>query len=152
MTELEEWIRFSESSVVKHRDGLFSASSGNPAVPNWVGRTMLKFFFTEDGENEKYAAHIRSSAGVVAFVSRKWTTKRAGLMSDVVTNASRCSRLLFGLRHAHINQAVEVPEVRDQFATYLGIGDRRPDLLVRFGYGPRLPQSLRRSVDQVIVS
>ena len=58
---------------------------------------------------------------------------------------------VFGLRHAFINQAVEVPEVRAQFANYLGIGDRRPDLLVRFGYGPLLPRSLRRPIDEVIV-
>jgi hypothetical protein len=31
----------------------------------------------------------------------------------------------------------------------LGIGDRRPDLVMRFGYGAELPKSLRRAVGQV---
>jgi hypothetical protein len=33
--------------------------------------------------------------------------------------------------------------------THLAIGDRRSDLIVRFGRGPELPKSLRRPVDQV---
>jgi hypothetical protein len=55
------------------------------------------------------------------------------------------------LRHAFINQPVEVAAVRGQFATYLGIGGRRPDLVMRFGYGPELPKSLRRPVERVIL-
>ena len=37
-----------------------------------------------------------------------------------------------------------------QLASWLGIGSRRPDLLVRFGYGPAMPQSMRRPVEDVI--
>jgi len=150
MTELKQWIRFSESSIVEHRDGLFSASSGNPAVPNWIGTIMLNLVFTVDGENEKYTDHIRSSAGVIAFVTQE-NDKKSWI------NVGRCyerfalQATTIGVRHAHINQAVEVPDVRTQFADYLGVGEQRPDLLVRFGYGPELPRSLRRSVDQVII-
>ena len=88
---------------------------------------------------------------MIAFVAQENTR-----MSWI--NVGRCyerfalQATAFGLRHAHINQAVEVPEVRVQFAEYLGIGDRRPDLLVRFGYGPELPRSLRRPVDEVIIA
>jgi len=56
-----------------------------------------------------------------------------------------------GLKYAFINQAVEVPDVRRQFATFLGVGSRRPDLLIRFGYGPDMPRSLRRPIEDVIV-
>jgi hypothetical protein len=53
--------------------------------------------------------------------------------------------------NAFINRPVEVPAVRRQFATYLGIGGRRPDLVMRFGYSPELPKSLRRPVERVIL-
>jgi len=56
-----------------------------------------------------------------------------------------------GIRHCFINQPVEVPTVRGQFASYLGAGDRRPDLVMGFGYGSELPRSLRRAVDQVLL-
>jgi hypothetical protein len=55
-----------------------------------------------------------------------------------------------GIRHAHVNQAVEVPAVRADLAGWLGIGAARPDLVVRFGYAPPMPMSLRRPVAAVL--
>jgi nitroreductase len=150
VSELKAWIRFSKSSAVRYRDGLFSASSGNPAVPDWIGRILFDFAFTTDSENDKYRDHIRSSAGVIAFVSAQDNEQSW-------VNVGRCCQRFalqataLGLRYAFINQAVEAPEVRAQFADYLDLVGRRPDLLVRFGYGPELPRSLRRPLDQVLV-
>jgi hypothetical protein len=56
-----------------------------------------------------------------------------------------------GLRTAFINQPVEVSAVRRQFATFLGMAARRPDLVLRLGRGPLMPRSLRRPVQQVLV-
>lgn len=66
--ELKAWIRFSASDAVRLGDGLYGASSGNPTVPAWLGRLMFGVFFTEKGENDKYARHVRSSAGIAVFV------------------------------------------------------------------------------------
>jgi len=46
---------------------------------------------------------------------------------------------------------VEVTRLRPQLAAFLGVGERRPDLVVRFGRGPKLPTSLRRPVEAVLV-
>jgi len=149
VNELKEWIRFSESAAVRYRDGLFTASSGNPKLPNWMGNFLFKLAFKTDSENDKYRNQIRSSSGVIAFVSEHNS-------KDNWVTVGRCYQRFalqataLGLRHAFINQAVEVPAVRTQFAEYLNVGDRRPDLLVRFGYGPELPRSLRRPVSEVI--
>jgi hypothetical protein len=43
-----------------------------------------------------------------------------------------------------------VAETRRQLADLLGLGDRRPDLVMRFGYAPPMPKSLRRPVEAVI--
>ena len=56
-----------------------------------------------------------------------------------------------GVRNAFLNQPVEVTASRPQFAASLGLGGQRPDLVVRFGRGPRLPASLRRPVQAVLV-
>jgi hypothetical protein len=58
---------------------------------------------------------------------------------------------LLGLKHAFVNQAVEVPAVRTQLSGLLGLGDKRPDLIVRYGYGAPMPKSLRRPLSDVIV-
>jgi hypothetical protein len=44
-----------------------------------------------------------------------------------------------------------VPTLRPQFASFLGIGKRRPDLVVRFGRGPKMPASLRRPLQAVLI-
>ena len=56
-----------------------------------------------------------------------------------------------GVRTAFVNQPVEVAGIRPRLASTLGLGDRRPDLVVRFGRGPEMPRSLRRPVEAVLV-
>ena len=56
-----------------------------------------------------------------------------------------------GLKHAFVNQPVEVSLLRPQLASLLGVLGRRPDLVMRFGYGPDLPQSYRRPVADVVL-
>ena len=148
--ELESWIRFSYGDALSTRDGLFSKCSGNPVLPGWIGRLIFSQVFTKDAENRKYESQLRSSAGIAVFVSEK---SEPAYWAE----AGRCSQRFalqataLGLKHAFINQPVEVPAVRGQFAIYLGIGGRRPDLVMRFGYGLELPQSLRRPVEHVIL-
>jgi hypothetical protein len=101
-------------------------------------------------ENETYARHVRSSAGIAVFVSE---------VSDKEhwVEAGRCYQRFalqaaaLGIPHAHLNQSVEIAELRPQFSTFLDIGNRRPDLVVRFGRGPQMPRSLRRSVGNVLI-
>ncbi|WMT73385.1 Acg family FMN-binding oxidoreductase [Bradyrhizobium sp. Ash2021] len=148
--ELRTWIRFSYGEAISTRDGLFSKSTGSPALPGWIGRLIFSAVFTKTAENSKYESQLRSSAGVAVFVSDR--NEPAGWVE-----VGRCCQRLalqataLRLRHAFINQPVEVAAVRGQFATYLGIDGRRPDLVMRFGYGPELPKSLRRPVEQVIL-
>lgn len=147
--ELRHWLRFNEAAAVEHRDGLFSATTGNPTMPTWIGRIAFGLFFRESTENDKYRDHIRSSAGAIAFIADR--NDKQGWV-DVGRSYQRFAleATALGLRHAFVNQPIEVPGVRPQFARFLGIGDRRPNLLVRFGYGPTLPRSLRRPVDDVL--
>jgi hypothetical protein len=148
--ELTTWIRFSDAEAVRNSDGLFSRTSGNPALPRWLGRLFFRFFFTAHSENEKYARQMRSSAGVAVFVSER-NDKAHWVETGRCYERFALQATALGVRNAFLNQPVEVAAVRPQFATYLGIGERRPDLIVRFGYSPEMPRSLRRPVEAVIV-
>jgi hypothetical protein len=150
VSELKAWIRFSGSDAVRRGDGLFAASSGNPAVPAWLGNLMFGLFFTPKSENDKYARHLRSSAGVAVFVGQvedkaHWVEVGRAYERFALQAAA------LGIRNAFVNQPVEVASLRPQFAGSVGLGDRRPDLVVRFGRGPKLPVSLRRPVPSVLV-
>ena len=56
-----------------------------------------------------------------------------------------------GMKLAFINQPVEVAILRPELAALVGMPGRRPDIVMRFGYGPALPYSARRLVDRVLV-
>jgi hypothetical protein len=150
VAELKSWLRFNASAAAQTGDGLYSASTGNPSLPAWLGPLLFDLFFTQAAENRKAAGQIRSSAGLVLLVAGR--DDRLGWVS-----AGRAYQRLAlqatvdGLQHAFINQPVEVPEVRRALQSLLGLAERRPNLLLRFGYGPALPRSLRRSPGDVIL-
>lgn len=150
MRELKHWLRFNPREALKSGDGLFSATSGNPLLPTWLGSSLFDLAFKPDVENDKYARQITSSGGIAVFSARKndaehWVT---------VGRASQRFALkatTLGLKHAYINQPVEVAGLRPELATLIGLQGRRPNLVVRFGYGPALPFSARRPVSAVLV-
>lgn len=147
--ELKSWIRFSSRDAVRTGDGLYAASSGNPSLPSWLGSLLFGLFFTPKSENDKYAKHVRSSAGIAIFVSEGENPAQWIEVGRCYERFALQSAAL-GIRNAMLNQPVEVSALRPQFATFLGIGGRRPDLVVRFGRGPKLPPSLRRPVEAVL--
>lgn len=148
--ELQHWIRFSDAEAVRTGDGLFSRSTGNPSVPRWLGSNFMGLFFTTKKENEKYAKHVRSSAGIAVFVSDA-SDKTHWLETGRCYQRFALQATALGIRNAHLNQAVEIAALRPQFSSFLAIGNRRPDLVVRFGHGPEMPRSLRRPVDSVLI-
>lgn len=149
--ELRDWIRFNSEAAITTGDGLFSGCTGNPALPSWFGRRFFGMIFTKDAEDKKYAAQMRSSAGVAVFVGDQadkdhWTRVGRSFQRFALQATA------LGIRHCMINQPVEVPAVRAEFARWLGIGDQRPDLVVRFGHALPMPMSMRRPPPAVIVT
>jgi hypothetical protein len=150
VAELKAWIRFNEGAAVRSGDGLYTASSGNPTMPTWLGQRMFDLFFTAKSENDKYARQMRTSAGVAVFVGK--TADKANWV-EVGRSYQRFAlqATALGIRNAMLNQPVEVAHLRTEFADLLGIGGQRPDLVVRFGRGPKLPPSLRRPAQSVMI-
>ena len=150
VAELRDWIRFSPHQALATKDGLFSACSGNPAVPGWLGAQMFGAVFKKDSENDKYRDHIRSSAGIAVFIGDRadpehWIKVGRSFQRFALQSAA------LGIRNAHINQPIEVPGLRSEFATWLGMPHARPDLVIRFGRAPLLPMSMRRPVEDVMI-
>lgn len=147
--ELEHWLRYNPSQALRSGDGLYSAASGNPALPGWLGPYAFRWFSTAKAQNESYARQIRSSAGIAVFVGAR--EDRA----HWVAVGRACQRFALqatalGLKHSFINQPVEVAALRPDLAGLVGLPGRRPDIVMRFGHGPELPWSPRRPVAAVI--
>ena len=47
VAELRDWLRFDPNKAVAKGDGLFSACSGNPVAPEWIGSRLFELFFTK---------------------------------------------------------------------------------------------------------
>jgi hypothetical protein len=149
VAELKAWIRFSAAEAIRTGDGLYSGASGNPSLPRWLGSGLMGWVLTPKSENDRYARQVRNSAGIAVFVCAA---------SDKAhwVEAGRCyerfalQATALGVRNAFLNQPVEVGSIRPQFASMLGLGHQRPDLVVRFGRGPTLPLSMRRPVQAVL--
>ena len=101
-------------------------------------------------ENDKYARQLRSSVGVAVFVGDRADPANWFEVGRAYERFALTATAL-GVPTAFVNQPVEVPGVRTQFAPSLGLGAGRPDLVVRFGRGPQMPYSLRRPVADVIL-
>ena len=69
--ELKTWLRYNPRQAIDAGDGLFSALTGNPTTPAWLGPYLISMFFSAKAENEKYARQIASSAGIAVFVSQQ---------------------------------------------------------------------------------
>lgn len=150
VTELKTWIRFGAAEAQRTGDGLFSGASGSPVVPRWLGSPLMGLFFTPKSENERYARQIRNSSGIAVFVSEA-NDKAHWIETGRCYERFALQATALGLRNAFLNQPVEVGAIRPQFASALGLGSQRPDLVVRFGRGPAMPLSMRRPVQAVLV-
>jgi nitroreductase len=141
--ELKSWLRFSPRQALESGDGLFSASTGNPTLPAWLGPRVFDWVFRVEAENDKYARQLRTSAGVAVFVSER-SDKEHWVRVGRACQRFALQATALGLSQAFVNQPVEVARLRPELAALVGLPGRRPDLVMRFGHGPTLPYSARR--------
>jgi hypothetical protein len=147
--ELISWLRFNKKEAEGTQDGLYTRCSGNPEVPRWVGE-----LFVSKGSPEQQAVSddkkIRSSSGIVIIASEA-DHKAVWVRTGQVYQRLALTMTMLGIQSALINQPLEVPAIRTQFQTALGLGSHLPQFVMRFGRANLLPQSLRRPVDQLII-
>lgn len=150
MKELKFWIRFNDQEATRTGDGLSGRTTGNPSIPRWLGSLLFKFLIRVQPENDKNTRYIRSSAGIAVFVSDV-NDKAHWVEVGCCYERFALQATALGIRNAFVNQPVEEASLRPAFSAALGMGDGRPDLVVRFGRGAEMPRSLRRSLESVIV-
>jgi nitroreductase len=147
--ELKAWLRFSAREAIESGDGLFSASTGNLALPAWLGPHVVDWIFKTNSENNKYARQIGSSSGIAVLVSQR-DDREHWVLAGRACQRFALQATALGLKCAFINQPVEVASLRPDLASLVGLPGRRPDIVMRFGYGAALPFSARRPVQAVL--
>jgi hypothetical protein len=150
VAELRNWIRFNPRAAIKAADGLYAACAGNPTLPSWLGPILFNMVFKPQAETDRTRRQITSSAGLAVFVSDR-NDKAHWVQAGRSYQRFALQATALGIRHAFLNQPVEVAQFRPELAALLGVGTQRPDMVVRFGYAPPMPYSLRRPLQDVIV-
>jgi nitroreductase len=147
--ELISWVRFGNAEAAARRDGLAGAALGMPSVPRWAGALVMKRLLSGEGEARRTAEAVRSSSALALFATE--SNDRKGFV-DLGRSFERLAlaATALGLKHAHVNMPCEVLPVRERLRAHLGLGHAQPLLLVRLGYAPARPRSLRRPVEDVL--
>ncbi len=147
--ELFRWMRCTDRDALAERDGLAARVMGAPRLPRALVRLLLPLVLHADRAAAERRREVASSAALAVVIGPAATP--AGWIAvgrayqRLALEATRRD-----IRHAFVNQPVEVAEIRPAFAAALGLGERRPDLVVRLGRGPTRPWSLRRPVEAVL--
>jgi len=97
------------------------------------------------------AKKIRSSPGAVVVASES-DDKSTWVHTGQVYERLALKLTALNIKSAFLNQPIEVANVRAQFQSAMGLGGSVPQLLLRFGYADAMPRSLRRPIEQVLVS
>ncbi|PKO14373.1 MAG: hypothetical protein CVU39_15165 [Chloroflexi bacterium HGW-Chloroflexi-10] len=149
LNELIEWLRFNKKEALRAMDGLFSACSGNPEVPHWLGKLFVSSTKPQQ-QADSDTAKLRSSSGVVVIGSAE-DDRSHWVRSGQVYQRLALQMTTMNIKSAFLNQPIEVTDLRKQFQNAAGLGSTNPQLLVRYGYAEYLPRSLRRPVDKVLM-
>jgi nitroreductase len=151
LKELMHWIRFNESKAEKTRDGLSSKVSGNPSVPEWLGKIFMGLSISPEKEAHKYEELILNSSGLMLFIAER-NDKKAWINVGRSFERAMLQATALGVHHAHMNMPCEEVPVRKKLAAYLKLKDgMEPMLLIRLGYSEKMPYSFRRPLEEVLV-
>jgi hypothetical protein len=144
------WIRFNAREALRTGDGLAGRTSGQPSLPRWLGKRILRFVLTAKSQEATDARNLRSSSALAVFVSAR-DDKAAWIEVGRAYERFALQATALGIRNAFLNQPIEVRSLRPQFESWLGLKGEKASLMVRIGYAPLAPYSLRRRLDDVLV-
>ena len=147
--ELIFWLRFNRREILKSRDGLYSACSGNPEVPGWLGKMFVSGTKPQQ-QADADAKKLRSSSGVIHITS-DLDDKSSWVRTGQVYERLSLMMTTMNIKSALLNQPIEVADLRSEFQSAMGLGSSLPQLMVRFGYAPAMPKSMRRPVEQLLI-
>lgn len=149
--ELIHWIRFNNQKAAISGDGLSSKVSGNPSVPDWLGKVFMGLTLSPQKEADKYEDLILGSSGLMLFIADR-DDKKAWINVGRSFERAVLQATSLGINHAHMNMPCEELPVRRKLSEYLKLDKgNQPMLLIRLGYSEKMPYSYRRPLEEVLI-
>jgi len=150
INELVHWIRFSDREAKEKNDGLWAKCMGLPNIPRFIGSIFMKYFISAKSEAKRWKKLIDASAGFALFTvdtndAAHWIKLGRAFQRFALTATK------LNIHQAHVNMPCEELEVRQKLIEQFNLGSKHPLLLIRFGYSEKMPYSLRRDTEKVIL-
>jgi hypothetical protein len=112
---------------------------------------IIGLVLTTKTQADTDARNIRSSAAVAVLVAAR-EDKAAWVEVGRAYERLALQAAALDIRSAFINQPIEVRSLRPQFESWLGLDGEHALLMVRIGRAPLAPFSLRRPLEDVIIT
>lgn len=148
--ELKEWMRYNKKHQNETNDGLSYAVFGAPNMPKFIVKPIMLKAVNEKSQNKGDKKKILSSSHFVLFTTLHNT------IDEWINLGRRLERFLLkttelGIVHSYLNQPNEIRGLAKQMAESLDLSDEYPTILIRLGYGEKMPYSKRKKLNNLIL-
>lgn len=149
--ELLGWMRYNKRHQNRTNDGLSYAAFGAPNLPMFIIKPIMNKAINEKSQNKGDSKKIESSSHFVLFTTKNNTVEEWINLGRTLERFLLKSTEL-GIIHAYMNQPCEVRDLSKEMAVTLDITDEAIAILLRVGYGEKMPYSSRKNVNEVIIN
>lgn len=145
--ELAQWVH---PNRTRSRDGMPGYAFGMGDLMSLLGPLVIRTFDMGDGQAAKdqelaLNSPVLAVLGTVDDSADAWVRTGCALQKLLLTAEAH------GLSASHLNQPVELPDLRDRLQDLLS-SPGHPQILLRLGYGTEEPTHVpRRPVDEVLL-
>ncbi len=143
--ELAAWVHANRSGS---RDGMPGSAHGIGDLASAIGPVVIRTFDVGKGAAAK-DRQLALGSPVLAVLWTETDTPRDWFQAGQALGRSLLQLTADGVSASYLNQAIEVPELRDRLRTLL----RRegfPQIVLRLGYGRAIKPTPRRPLDEVV--
>lgn len=149
--ELKSWMRFNKKHQNATKDGLSYAVFGAPNLPRFIVKPIMSGYLNDKTQNKGDRKKIASSSHFILLTTTdnaqdKW------IQLGIIMERFLLKTTELGIVHAYMNQPNEVNELSDEMTETLNIQGEYPVILLRIGYGEKMPYSKRKDIKEVILS
>ncbi|MFR4276462.1 MAG: Acg family FMN-binding oxidoreductase [Bacteroides thetaiotaomicron] len=148
--ELKQWMRYNKKHQNETNDGLSYAVFGAPNLPKFIIKPIMSKAVNEKSQNKGDKKKIESSSHFILFTTNNNT------VDEWINLGRSLERFLLkstelGIVHAYLNQPNEIRELSEQMAELLNISGEYTTILLRIGYGEKMPYSKRKGIENVMI-
>ncbi|MDO4695566.1 nitroreductase [Porphyromonas sp.] len=144
--ELKQWMRYNKKHQDATRDGLSYAVFGAPNLPCFIAKAIMSQAINEKMQNKSDKRKILSSSHLTLLTTRHNTIEEWINLGRILEFFLLKSTEM-GIVHAYMNQPNEVQELSRIMAKTLDIDNEYPTILLRIGYGKKMPYSSRKEAE-----